>query len=625
MTIEEKAKRYEEAIERAKELLDHGLKDTRDKRVVLSFFPELRESEDEKVRKELIEFVKGWKEKAKGFCPEVPLWTSDEEECDRYLSWFEKQADHANFLNKIQIGDKVTRNEFGELVNLSQLKRVAKPNEKQGCKESVDKEYTFKSIPRLLDMIEPTDRAKSYCKKLIDSLLQEGYATDAKIVSDCLKQMNGEKVAMATMDEQKPADKVEQKFHEGEWVACEELNPAKIINIVDDKYEVEFIDGNKGFPHIDYIDRNFHLYTIQDAKDGDVLVNGSNIFIFHFINGTRLMGYCHVNTNDGRFYDDLGKNECFCLIDAVVNPATKFQRNILFTRMREAGYEWDAEKKELKKIKNQDEMSKNCPTSVQDNVHKSPININEMVAKYSKTKDGCFGLPINCQIRAYRQGLEDGINSHKSAWSEEDETGLGDALWAIKQARTIAKDENDMGNLWYAENWLNSIKNRIQPQIQSKQEWTEEDISNIQYIDSILFYDKDLPEETCMRLRNWLQSLKPNKDMVEALRTEYEKGRADTIAEMKSSWGEEDEVKINRIVACLENLNVADNDILLKDVDWLKSFKDRVFPQPKPIWSEEDEARLMKVIWYVDNPAPLVLKDTMLIEWLKQLKQRIGG
>ena len=48
----------------------------------------------------------------------------------------------------------------------------------------------------------------------------------------------------------------------------------------------------------------------------------------------------------------------------------------------------------------------------------------------------------------------------KSAWSEEDEVGLGDAMWAIEQARTIAKDENDMGNLWCAERWLKSIKDR---------------------------------------------------------------------------------------------------------------------------------------------------------------------
>ena len=119
-----------------------------------SIFPELKESEDERIRKRLIEFFEDWGE-TKSHC-----WGKS---VNKILAWLEKQGEQ-------------------------------KPKDK----------YTFKSIPRLLDMIEPTDRAKSYCKKLIDSLQTEGYVTDAKIVSDCLKQMNGEKVAMATMDEQKP-------------------------------------------------------------------------------------------------------------------------------------------------------------------------------------------------------------------------------------------------------------------------------------------------------------------------------------------------------------------------------------------------------------------------------------
>ena len=49
----------------------------------------------------------------------------------------------------------------------------------------------------------------------------------------------------------------------------------------------------------------------------------------------------------------------------------------------------------------------------------------------------------------------------KSAWSEEDETALQDALWCIEQARKQAKDENDMGNIWYAEKWLKSLKDRF--------------------------------------------------------------------------------------------------------------------------------------------------------------------
>ena len=51
---------------------------------------------------------------------------------------------------------------------------------------------------------------------------------------------------------------------------------------------------------------------------------------------------------------------------------------------------------------------------------------------------------------------------NKPAWSEEDETALGDALWCCKQAASIAKDENDMGNAWYAEKWLKSLKQRME-------------------------------------------------------------------------------------------------------------------------------------------------------------------
>ena len=56
------------------------------------------------------------------------------------------------------------------------------------------------------------------------------------------------------------------------------------------------------------------------------------------------------------------------------------------------------------------------------------------------------------------------IEEQEPALSEEDETALCDALWCCKQAASVAKDENDMGNVWYAERWLKSLKERIQPQ-----------------------------------------------------------------------------------------------------------------------------------------------------------------
>jgi hypothetical protein len=80
------------------------------------------------------------------------------------------------------------------------------------------------------------------------------------------------------------------------------------------------------------------------------------------------------------------------------------------------------------------------------------------------------------------------------------------------------------------------------------------------------------------------------------------------LIEQKPACSEEDEVKINRIVACLENLNVADNDILLKDVDWLKSLR------PQSQWKPSDE-QMDELRKYSDN---VVLRN--LYYNLKKLK-----
>lgn len=150
----------------------------------------------------------------------------------------------------------------------------------------------------------------------------------------------------------KAVDKVEPKFKVGDWITCEELNTAKIINVDGDRYEVEFIDGNKGFPHIDYIDRMFHLWTIQDAKDGDVLFVkptknlGVQLIIFGGIDfDNRIKYYCRFLNNRFSINDGLmGYEHKYFL------PATKEQRDILFSKMKEAGYVWNEKELKLEKI-----------------------------------------------------------------------------------------------------------------------------------------------------------------------------------------------------------------------------------------------------------------------------------
>lgn len=167
-------------------------------------FPELRESEDERIRKGLIKAVSGTLKGNTLFGTDVTR--------EEALAWLEKQKEFvsADFDDVWDTADcdkltapleKYSKDAIKEMCHEWYYKGIELERKSWLEKQGEQKECTFKSLPRLLDMIEPTSKAKAYCQKLIDTLVKEGYVTDAKIVEECLKQMNGEKVALATMDE----------------------------------------------------------------------------------------------------------------------------------------------------------------------------------------------------------------------------------------------------------------------------------------------------------------------------------------------------------------------------------------------------------------------------------------
>ena len=114
-------KKYKEALSRAKDChVNKKFSELDDSAQQLCeyIFPELKESKDERTRKALIELVKQSAE------------ILNKKNQESMLAWLEKQGEHAKFRNNIQIGDNVTRNQAGMLVNLSQLERVAKTKRK---------------------------------------------------------------------------------------------------------------------------------------------------------------------------------------------------------------------------------------------------------------------------------------------------------------------------------------------------------------------------------------------------------------------------------------------------------------------------------------------------------------
>ena len=387
------------------------------------YFPELKDSKDKRIRKVIIEHFA---------CSHSSMYPYKGFTKKEILDWLEKQGEcHISHDDEIMIEQLTEYLTTGHgLQNTNEtvvewLNSVKKKFEKQGEQESVPD-----WMPKFLDELRSK---KNYFdwdehRDIEGSILaiikwmnpnyfnekdgeQKPYGQRQECV-DCQFNYAGECKGSCVMkrSEQKPTDTVEPKFNfkVGQWIVA----TGKCIYLIAkiDGLNVTLIDTNGDEYVFDTSSLDdAYQWTIQDAKDGDVLADKTDgvIGIFQSIGHHPDGGsyndpsYCflHCRYDDGYFYADFENGNTMDSDDAI--PATKEQRDTLFEKMREAGYTFDFDKKELKKIE------------------------------------------------------------QKPAWSEEDEVGLGDALWAIEQARTIAKDENNMGSLWYAEWWLKSLKDRV--------------------------------------------------------------------------------------------------------------------------------------------------------------------
>lgn len=161
-----------------------------------------------------------------------------------------------------------------------------------------------------------------------------------------------DKSALEAIKEEKVDN--EPKFKVGDWVVNKFGDSFHIDSLDKKNYQVSDGKGNYNYFPISQQDK-MHLWTIiQDAKDGDVLFTSSTAshetFIFKSI-------------------DEKGNAECYFAYDSEdgfregkyhfigratnCKPATKEQRDLLFQKMKKAGYEWDEEKKELFHNQNQ--------------------------------------------------------------------------------------------------------------------------------------------------------------------------------------------------------------------------------------------------------------------------------
>jgi len=162
--------------------------------------------------------------------------------------------------------------------------------------------------------------------------------------SDCFEPIeDNEQIDLASN-----TDKVEPKFKVGDWVVTSYGEVSQVIS-VDKDCDGYTLDNNNYFSGT-WCDM-YHLWTIDDAKDGDVLVCNEEVLLFKSYSSVqgRISLYCWYNGHTNNFHSKVVADILMSTRNRIC-PATKEQRDLLFQKMKEAGYEWDAENKKLKTI-----------------------------------------------------------------------------------------------------------------------------------------------------------------------------------------------------------------------------------------------------------------------------------
>ena len=216
--------------------------------------------------------------------------------------------------------------------------------------------------------------------------------------------------ALAWLEKQKPVDNVEPKFKVGEWITDGEAVFHITSYSIDYGYQLETPKGTSFHFSNETVEKKYHLWSIEDAKDGDVLAGGDWVFIFRkfHINGFPKC-HCHYDLTLEEFKVD---TDSYMACGGDIYPATKEQRDFLFSKMKEAGYEWNANKKESKLL---------------------------------ITNGGDFESE-NCE--------------QKPTWSEKDESHFIHCVRLINNAEgcSISEQEN-------AIEWLKSLKQRMEKEV----------------------------------------------------------------------------------------------------------------------------------------------------------------
>ena len=287
------------------------------KEKVEGFFPELAESEDERIRKEIISIVKSYRESC---------ITEGNHRFDDCIAWLEK------------LGKTLTKKDVDD----AYLKGIC------DAKQELEKQDKYTEINRGKNYL--CTKTHKYAGEEWREGIKYFAAEDYTLINQgCAYYCpSWSKEEHNNFFKEVEYAEVTPKFKVDDWITDGEYT-WKIIDIRQLDYILQSQDGKVVDDTISYVDEHFHLWTIKDAKDGEVLVDDidGRPFIFEGFSDSNHpnspVAYCGINS-ECDFRVSYGS---YRWTDKDVKPSTKEQSDRLFQKMEKAGYKWDSQNKQI--------------------------------------------------------------------------------------------------------------------------------------------------------------------------------------------------------------------------------------------------------------------------------------
>ncbi|MBO6273884.1 hypothetical protein J6O48_14095 [bacterium] len=206
------------------------------------------------------------------------------------------------------------------------------------------------------------ERIRKDCIKYLDWEYQHcSFNEDKMKIEKCITWLEKQ-------GEQKSTDKTEPKFKIGDWIVNNKDGKFfEVSKVRENSYRIINQEREVFNIHIDVVENDYHKFTVEDAKHGDILtaeVKRSEldyytdytsyeeitfVYIKSLEDNDNIHCCCYLdNTTNSLFLSQEKISKCFI---RNIKPATKEQYNKLYTKLSTCKFKYDSKNNKLTKLK----------------------------------------------------------------------------------------------------------------------------------------------------------------------------------------------------------------------------------------------------------------------------------